>query len=357
MTARKILITLVASAAGLNGAAASAAYDTGLYLGAGPGLSYLDPESGHSGFGLDDGRSRGGKLYLGYDIDEKLSIEGYYADLGEAQMSPYGTIDYRDRGVNGTYYFYQPHSGREGLSAFARLGIGWMENDTELNYVRENDSHFMLGAGLEYGLGSGFALRAAYEMFDKDAHLLTVSLLKRFGERQAPPPVKPEPAPQPLVVEPAPQPAPVVKPPSDGDGDGIVDAQDACPDSAPGEKVDAAGCKLQEVIQLKGVTFALNSAELVGDSDRLLNDVAATLRRYPEQRVEVAGYTDSQGAEEYNRKLSERRANAVREYLLGQGVAAERLSARGYGEAQPIADNGTAEGRAVNRRVELHLLP
>jgi OOP family OmpA-OmpF porin len=72
--------------------------------------------------------------------------------------------------------------------------------------------------------------------------------------------------------------------------------------------------------------------------------------------VEVAGHTDSTGSETYNQGLSERRANSVKDYLTSQGVTATRLSAKGYGEAQPVASNDTKEGRAENRRVELIVL-
>ena len=81
--------------------------------------------------------------------------------------------------------------------------------------------------------------------------------------------------------------------------------------------------------------------------------VAASLRDYPEVNVEVGGHTDSSGASDFNKKLSQARADAVKDYLVRQGVNASQLSTRGYGEDNPIADNGTASGRAQNRRVEL----
>ena len=79
----------------------------------------------------------------------------------------------------------------------------------------------------------------------------------------------------------------------------------------------------------------------------------ATLKDWGDVKVEVAGHTDSVGTEEYNMGLSLRRAEAVRQYLVGKGIAADRLIVRGYGESRPVADNATAEGRFQNRRVEL----
>ena len=81
--------------------------------------------------------------------------------------------------------------------------------------------------------------------------------------------------------------------------------------------------------------------------------VAAALRADPSIRVEVAGHTDNVGRRAANQTLSEARARTVRDYLIGSGIAAERVTARGYGMAQPIASNATPEGRAQNRRVEL----
>jgi outer membrane protein OmpA-like peptidoglycan-associated protein len=109
----------------------------------------------------------------------------------------------------------------------------------------------------------------------------------------------------------------------------------------------------EKPLVLRGVNFATAKALLVGDSKQLLDRVAESLMEHPDVRVEVAGHCDSQGSDEFNLKLSDLRANAVRNYLIERGVAADRLVARGYGETQPIADNDTEEGRAENRRVEL----
>jgi OOP family OmpA-OmpF porin len=333
--------------------AAHAAEGNGIYFGIGPGLSSVDPDTNNTGYSVDDSRSRGGKVYLGYDFSERLSIEGYYSDLGEAKMLPNGEIGYQDMGLSGVYYFYKPHRVREGFSAFIRGGVGTMKNDTDLNYERLNDSHFMLGGGMEYGLGKGFALRADVDLYDEDAQLFTISLLKRFGGSKS---VATQRQPEPTAVAKAPEPAPQPVVVSDSDQDGVPDVSDKCPDTKAGSKVDVTGCKLQEVLVLEGVTFAINSAELIGESHAILDGVAENLKRNPAQRIEVAGYTDSQGNGGYNKDLSTRRARAVREYLARQGVALGNLEAKGYGEENPIADNATAAGRAQNRRVELHMI-
>ena len=142
----------------------------------------------------------------------------------------------------------------------------------------------------------------------------------------------------------------------DGDKDGVVDRLDECPNSAPGVQVDIKGCEIKAEIQLQGVNFQSDSDRLLPGATSVLNDAVATLKKNPTIKVEVAGHTDSDGTAEYNEGLSTRRAKTVRDYLAANGIAADRLTIRGYGETQPIADNGTREGKAQNRRVVLRIL-
>jgi len=142
----------------------------------------------------------------------------------------------------------------------------------------------------------------------------------------------------------------------DGDKDGVVDRLDECPNSAPGVQVDIKGCEIKAVIRLPGVNFQTNSDRLVPGAANVLNDAVATLKKNPTITVEVAGHTDSDGAAEYNESLSTRRAATVRDYLAANGIAGDRMSVRGYGESQPIADNTTRAGKAQNRRVVLRII-
>ena len=142
----------------------------------------------------------------------------------------------------------------------------------------------------------------------------------------------------------------------DADGDGIMDDADRCPGTKAGSAIDAAGCALPERIDLPGVEFENNSSVLRPETVAALDRAAEILRANPKVRAEVAGHTDSVGDADYNQWLSLRRADSVRRYLVARGVAEERLSARGFGETEPIADNGTPDGRASNRRVELRII-
>jgi len=103
------------------------------------------------------------------------------------------------------------------------------------------------------------------------------------------------------------------------------------------------------------VSFDTGKAVLKPELLPVLDSVARALAQHPELRAKAIGYTDSTGSDAVNQPLSQRRAGAVTQYLAGQGVAAARLSAEGRGAANPVGDNNTAEGRALNRRVELFL--
>ncbi|HSP58368.1 MAG TPA: OmpA family protein [Halomonas sp.] len=112
--------------------------------------------------------------------------------------------------------------------------------------------------------------------------------------------------------------------------------------------------EFEPVVLSSDVTFAFDSDELRSGAESELNQVARTLRDNPEARVVVEGHTDSVGTAEYNRDLSQRRAESVSMYLQSQGIAGNRLRTVGYGEDRPVASNDTDSGRAQNRRVEIN---
>jgi outer membrane protein OmpA-like peptidoglycan-associated protein len=148
----------------------------------------------------------------------------------------------------------------------------------------------------------------------------------------------------------------------DNDLDGILDDQDKCsnePETFNGYE-DEDGCPderpIEERFILRGVNFESGSAALTPDSYSILDQVVRSLKAYPEVRVEIAGYTDEVGKEDYNLGLSQRRADSVKQYVVNAGISADRILARGYGESNPVAPNATAAGRAENRRIEFHRL-
>jgi OOP family OmpA-OmpF porin len=273
---------------------------------------------------------------------------------------------------------------RDGLSPFVFAGIGGVREDV----VTASGLYGALeaGVGLERamrgGEGSFRVSLSAQEVFNDEAnpsqdgfldYRLAVGFIGLGTPAPKAAPARPvdsdgdgipdsadrcpaQPAP---TSDGCPTPVAPAAPPRDTDGDGIDDSKDECPGTLEGLNVDGSGCvaaaSAQKVV-LKGVNFVPNSAELTPDAKTVLDEAYDALAGQTNLNVEISGHTDSQGEEKYNEALSQRRAESVRKYLSGKGIDAGRLTARGYGEGQPIADNKTKAGRQQNRRVELKIL-
>jgi OOP family OmpA-OmpF porin len=144
--------------------------------------------------------------------------------------------------------------------------------------------------------------------------------------------------------------------PLDSDGDGVPDYRDKCPGTPAGAKVDANGCEIiaDLTIDLVNDEFEFDSAQLKPNMRAALDDVAARVQQSAgDESLLIVGHTDSVGSEAYNMGLGERRARSTADYLIQQGVNADRISIKSMGESQPVADNSTKAGRAKNRRVEI----
>jgi OOP family OmpA-OmpF porin len=111
--------------------------------------------------------------------------------------------------------------------------------------------------------------------------------------------------------------------------------------------------KIPDMQPLDGVTFEFDSETLTPNAEVVLDRIAKDLDYHDHVTVEIRGHTDSVGTEEYNMTLSQNRADAVKEYLVEQGIAADRITTRGFGESQPVATNETERGRRLNRRIEM----
>ncbi len=163
-----------------------------------------------------------------------------------------------------------------------------------------------------------------------------------------------------VASSPAPPPPPLANcADKDGDSDGVNDCNDNCPNSQAGEAVGPNGCKVQVTIDLKGVNFDFDKANLRPDAVAILDAAAEILKRYPNMRAEVAGHTDLCGNDDYNQNLSQNRSQVVFDYLTGQGIDPGRLMGpTGYGESRPLVqtDQTVPDCRnETNRRTELNV--
>ena len=206
----------------------------------------------------------------------------------------------------------------------ASLAIG----ATQVATAQRTDAYGLDSAGVVVKTSTGLCLHTSSWTPDK--------ALRECEPARVPAPAAAAPAePSPPVVATPPAPPPPV----------AVAPEPPAP--APAARV------LVEAVVLKGVKFESNSARLTKDSLPVLDAAAETLLRRPKLSTEVAGHTDDRGGQKLNQALSQKRADAVRDYLVAKGVPAGNLTARGYGEDDPVADNKTVAGRAANRRVEL----
>ncbi|MGC9323654.1 MAG: outer membrane beta-barrel domain-containing protein [Desulfomonilia bacterium] len=143
--------------------------------------------------------------------------------------------------------------------------------------------------------------------------------------------------------------------PVDSDGDGVPDYLDKCPGTPKGTPVDANGCP--PVVEagafvFRNIYFDFDKADIKDESLPILDEVSMYLEENADMKMEIQGHTDSVGPDEYNMRLSQARAESVKDYLVNSGIGNERLVAKGFGETNPVAPNDTAENRAKNRRVE-----
>ncbi|WP_426477591.1 OmpA family protein [Chryseobacterium sp. CBSDS_008] len=123
-------------------------------------------------------------------------------------------------------------------------------------------------------------------------------------------------------------------------------------ETLPGAQVERVGDGIKVTMNESIVNFAFDSSNLTSVAQTNLDKLSEVLVNNPDTNINIYGYTDSKGADAYNLKLSQRRADAVKSYLVGKGIASSRMVTKGEGEAMPVASNDTDEGRAKNRRVE-----
>jgi len=355
MKTRKFVLTLAAAGLALGSTSVAADADQPWHLTGQIGGTKVDSArytDDDIWWSVGFGRFFGNNISLDIEYDE---FDGTFSPpQGTPAGASWDTWKLSTTSLVGRYHF-----GDRQLRPYLLLGGGQTKHRNVLD--DGTAAALSLGAGVQGKISKHLSGRAQVmyrfdadnETFDSHGSskyrdwFFSVGISFDFGGHPPPPPPPPE--------EPkAPPPPPPVNP--DLDGDGVLNERDKCPNTRPGAVVDLDGCEVEAVIELEGVHFDFDKATLRPEAKAILNEAAALLNKHERVVVEVAGHTDSVGAEAYNQGLSERRANAVEDYLTDKGVKASRLSARGHGESRPVASNDTKEGRAENRRVELIVL-
>lgn len=274
---------------------------------------------------------------LGYVIDPRWTVETWWQETNTDVDGSSTDVDATEYRLDGLYHLASDSNWKP----FIVAGIGDMTFDPQ-GGDDSDETRVNLGVGLKNALSENLDFRGDVRLFNgldseqTDMGLL-LALTYKLGHTAA-----------------TPAPAPVAMP-VDTDGDGVYDDQDQCPDTAKNLKVDANGCpiKLSEAVEIKlEVKFANNSAVVNSQYSNEIKRVADFMGKYDATVVEIQGHTDSRGEASYNKSLSQKRANAVAKVLVSEhGIAADRVTAVGYGEANPTASNDAIEGRAANRRV------
>lgn len=273
----------------------------------------------------DNGELYGGSI--GYFLTDDVSLNlshGVYRGLDTYNGAVKETLDGHLSTLEAVYHLGVPGAGS--LRPYFSAGVGHQELDNVGRGGDDRTTLGLLGFGIKYYLTENVVLKTAVDgLYGFDTHQseyqVGVGVGVNFGGASKPAPA-PVPAPVP-VAQPAPEPIPE-------------------PEVVP------------EVVRVElDVKFDFDKSRVKEESYGDIRNLADFLNQYPQTTTTVEGHTDSVGTDAYNQKLSERRASAVRDVLVNQyGVSGERVGAVGYGESRPVADNATAEGRAINRRVE-----
>jgi len=341
-----------------------------------PNVSFVKPDNAKGvGSDLELG------IALGKFITEKKSLDLEVGRGSYNYNSGGENLQLRSMSIIGRHHFTE----KQGYRPFVGLGLGAMSNSTKFTSNSKREAVALLVAGLSKTISEKWKLKTEFRFRIENSDdtfsgenrfndkIINTGLSYALGETSAPT-TKTD------LVEQAPQldgdndgvsdaddrcpnsPAgakvdasgcTIVNIDGDDDNDGVANSKDACPNSRPGAVVGSDGCEVKVVIELQGVHFDTDKSTLKPESIDILNAAVKTLGEHGSIMVEVAGHTDSRASDAYNQALSQRRAEVVYKYLVAHGVADSRMTWKGYGESQPIATNDTEEGMAKNRRTEL----
>jgi len=227
-----------------------------------------------------------------------------------------------------------------GLYALAGLGYHQIKDEY---FGDDSEGFFDYGVGAKVKLAERLALKLdARHMlrFDGSTNVLyTLGLAIPFGEKA----VKAAP----VKAEPAPAPAP-----KDSDNDGVIDANDKCPNTPAGVEVDSDGCAIVVKAVDLGIEFDTDSAKIKSTDLEKFEKFVTYAKKVSDKGILIEAHTDDIGSAKYNMGLSHRRAMSAKKQLVEMGIDADRITTKGYGETMPKVENTSAENRQINRRVE-----
>lgn len=339
------------------------------YIGAGIGASKakLDESQvvnaliagGATGVSIkSDQRDTGYKLFMGKQLNQNFALEAGWFDLGkfgfDASALPAGTVSGRStvRGINFDMLMQIPLAQR--VSVYGRLGAAYSQTNARFSgsllqgannlNLRDRSWNPKVGLGVEYKFTEALSMRGEVERYRandavrnrRDIDLYSIALVYKLGQPAYSAPVaaaaampisETRPAPAPMAAPPAPAPVPEKPQPVS-------------------EKVTFAAEAL----------FDFDKSVVKPEGQAALDDLLAKLQGMNTEVMITVGHTDSVGSDDYNQKLSIRRAEAVKAYLMSKGIDSSRVYTEGKGESQPVADNKTAENRAKNRRVTVEVV-
>jgi OOP family OmpA-OmpF porin len=338
------------------------AQDTGWYAGANVGLTKSKIDNpritngllgdGFTSISIDDqNKNIGFKVFAGYEFNRYFSLEGGYFNLGHFSYSattvPGGTLngDIRIQGLNIDPVFSLPFT--EKFSGFVRAGVTYAQSKDAFNgagavVVLDPDPKkeafgYKFGGGLQYDFTRSVGMRLEAERYRindavgnrGDIDMLSLGLLVRFGRHA--PPVQAAAAPGPAVLAPAP----------------VVAAPE------PVLVVVPVPTPTQQYCTILDIQFTIDKDDIRGEDKEKLAVLGTFLAKYPDTTAVIEGHADNVGTAEHNMQLSQRRAQSVVDYLVDDlHIDRSRLSAVGYGDTRPVADNSTEEGKRQNRRVD-----
>jgi OOP family OmpA-OmpF porin len=311
-------------------------------------------------------------LSLGFNLDDSMFNQIELGFLRSVEDVSYDTPN-RDTGVTRVFVnLVKEYALTDSTSWYGLIGGGVEFFDDEA-FGNNTGPFANYGVGIKYKISEAMSLKADIRHLVKanrelDNNLLyTVGLAIPFGKKAAPAPMKMEPTPIPVPV------------PMDSDNDGVIDANDKCPNSPAGAIVNNDGCELDsdndgvvdrldncpntpkgDIVDDKGCSLKVNlNINFENDSSIINNSYSSKIKKFadfmkafPSVKAKIEAHTDSVGSDSYNQKLSEKRAASTVKALESFNIDSSRLNAVGYGEYNPKASNETAEGRAENRRVE-----